>query len=115
MFFNVFDRLLKRCDKCIRLSQRLLCELELRDQYTSLIDHDQPITLFHNDALLGFDPTRIQRTRILPNKDPLDEADWPERWPERTQLYPEKRLLTPIYLIPNLGQSLIRAALRHTF
>lgn len=76
MFFNVFDRLLERCDKCIRLSQRLLCKLELRDQHTGLIDHDQPITLFHNDALFGCDPTRIQRTGILLNKGPLNETEW---------------------------------------
>ena len=46
-FFNILDRLFERRDKSFRLSQRVLRQLEFRDQHTSLVHNDQPITLLH--------------------------------------------------------------------
>jgi hypothetical protein len=54
-FFNILDRLFERGDKGFRLSQRILRELEFRDQHTGLVHNDQPITLLHN-----LSPSKIQ-------------------------------------------------------
>ena len=50
--FNVLDRLFEPLDKGLRLSQGILRQLEFRDQHAGLVDNDQPIALFHSDALV---------------------------------------------------------------
>ncbi len=49
--FNILDRLFKRPDKSLRLSQSVFRQLEFGNQHAGLVDNNQPIALFHSDAL----------------------------------------------------------------